>query len=200
MPILPAEPFLYPEHLFQETEANPREWERWWVIHTRPRAEKSLARESSQEEIPFFLPQYTLHWRTNGRLFKATHPIFPGYFFFRGEDEARAKLQSTAWVANMLFVNDQKTLHADLARIHRLITTGLPLTPESRLVPGSRVAITGGPLRGLEGTILRQGTQFRLVLEVRFMRQGVSVEVENWMVSPLAPQKERHASKVGVLT
>lgn len=198
MPILPAEPCLYPERLLQEPDVNPPEGERWWVLHTRPRAEKSLARTASQEEIPFFLPLHTRRWRTNGRLFKSTIPLFPGYLFIRADDGARVKLQSTGWVANVLFVPEQLRLQADLARVHRLITTGLPLTPESRLVPGTRVTITAGPMRGLEGTILRQGTQFRLLLEVQFMRQGVSVEVENWMVTPLAPERERNAGKTRV--
>lgn len=194
MPILPVEPALYPDHLFLETDLQPREGENWWVIHTRPRAEKSLARTACQEEIPFFLPLYTRRWRTNGRLFKSTHPLFPGYLFIRATDEARGKLLSTNWVANLLFVSDQRAMQIDLSRLYRLISTGLPLTPEVRLSPGTRVMITAGPLRGLEGTVLRQGSSFRLQLEVRFMRQGVSVEVEHWMVTPV-PVESRPVEK-----
>ncbi len=40
MPLLPAEPYLYPENLFAESEAPSDGF--WWVLHTRPRAEKAL--------------------------------------------------------------------------------------------------------------------------------------------------------------
>src|SRR5262245_30520963 len=42
MPLLPAEPFLNPVHLFADRPV--AEDALWWVLHTRPRAEKSIGR------------------------------------------------------------------------------------------------------------------------------------------------------------
>jgi hypothetical protein len=186
MPILPPEPSLYPDNLFQETESPAAEG-RWWVLHTRPRSEKSLARVAVRESISFFLPVYVHRWRSNGRLFKSTLPLFPGYLFVHSTDVARVKLQDTGWVANVLPVNDQQRLQTDLVRVHGVMGAGVPMNPEPRLPVGTRVRVTAGPLCGLEGLVVRQSKQLRLVLEVRFMQQGVSVEVESWMVTPLAP-------------
>ena len=44
--------------------------------------------------------------------------------------------------------------------------------------------ITAGPFQGLDGTLLQYGNQLRLVVEVAFLRQAVSVEVDGWMVEP----------------
>jgi transcription antitermination factor NusG len=51
------------------------------------------------------------------------------------------------------------------------------VTPEPRLLPGTRVEITSGPLTGLTGTIVRRGAQQRFVVEVRFLQQGVLADV-----------------------
>jgi hypothetical protein len=41
MPILALEPFVYPEDLFAASESAVAGDCRWWVLHTRPRAEKA---------------------------------------------------------------------------------------------------------------------------------------------------------------
>jgi transcriptional antiterminator RfaH len=190
MPILPPEPCCYPDDLFQGPSPSMANDDRWWVLHTRPRSEKSLARVAVREAVSFFLPVYVHRWRNKGRLFKSTLPLFPGYLFVHTTDVARVKLQDTGWVANVLPVSDQARLQADLARVHGLMTAGVSMSPEPHLPAGTRVRITAGPFRGFEGTVRRRGKRFRLVLEVWFVHQGVSVEVEPWMVTIL-PTEDR---------
>jgi transcriptional antiterminator RfaH len=45
--------------------------------------------------------------------------------------------------------------------------------------PGGRFRVRTGPLRGLEGTVVRRHGGERLVVAVRFLNQGASVEVED---------------------
>jgi len=91
-------------------------------------------------------------------------------------------------------VGDQAALQQDLLGIYHALCAGVPLTPEPHLTVGARVLITAGPLAGLEGTISRQDDRLRLLLEVRFMKQGVSVEVESWMVTPIETHATEHAT------
>ena len=184
MPLLSSEPCLHPHDLFQtESLAHPER--RWWVVHTRARAEKSLARAAAQEDVSYFLPLHQHRWRKEGRLFRSWLPLFPGYLFLHADEQERVRLQETRWAAHVLPVADQVSLQQDLMGIYHALCAGVPLTPERHLPVGARVLITSGPLAGLEGTISRQEEKLRLLLEVRFMKQGVSVEVENWMVAPL---------------
>jgi transcriptional antiterminator RfaH len=186
MPLLPLEPFLYPQDLLTGPPPAAGGEARWWVLHTRPRAEKSLARRFLDRQVPFFLPLYKRQWRSRGRLLASHVPLFPGYVFLHGEGRERLQALETNLVAQVLPVADQGELHADLARVHSLMATGAPLTPEERLTPGTRVQIVRGSFAGLEGTVLREGRQVRLVVEVRFLHQGVSVELEPWVLEPLA--------------
>src|SRR5947199_313436 len=56
MPILAAEPDCFPPSLFGEEEALTRSNRAWLALHTKPRQEKSLARELHAAAIPYFLP------------------------------------------------------------------------------------------------------------------------------------------------
>jgi transcriptional antiterminator RfaH len=184
MPLLPLEPFVYPDSLLLAPAAVPshESGPRWWVLHTKPRAEKALTRKLLQRGVPFFLPLHKRQWRNRGRLHSSYLPLFPSYVFLQAEHEGASRTLETNLIARILPVEDQKRLHSDLARVYSLITSGAALAPEDRLEPGTPVEITSGPLAGLEGKVLRRGKQLRFVVEVQFLQRGVSVEVESGMI------------------
>jgi len=184
MPLLPLETCLFPEDLLELPIENGSDV--WWVLHTKPRAEKALTRGLLAREIAFYLPLHERHWQNRGRSLSSFLPLFPGYVFLHGDPHARRQALETNLVAGVLPVTDQAALRADLVRVHRLIEAGSPLTPEERLEPGSRVEIVKGPLMGLQGTVLRRGKRLKFLVEVRFLQQGVSVEVEAGMIQALA--------------
>jgi transcriptional antiterminator RfaH len=188
MPLLPLEPFVFPPTLFSDGPPEAVDG-RWWALHTRPRAEKGLARRFLRRGIGFFLPLYKRQWRSHGRLLCSHRPMFPGYMFLHGDDADRVAALETNLVARCLAVDDQVRLYDDLARVYQLMLGGAPLTPEERLEPGDPVEVTAGPFTGQQGTFLRRGKQLRLLVEVQFLQQGVSVEIESWMVRPLAPAR-----------
>lgn len=189
MPILPSEPSVFPGDLFSDSERVPEEGQRWMVLHTRPRAEKALARRCLARSLSFFLPLFEKRWRCRGRLLQSQLPLFPGYVFLLGDAQARLDALQTNLVAQCLPVEDQDRLHADLLRVHRVLATGEPLVPEERLPPGTLVEIVEGPMSGLQGKVIRQGKRMKFFVEVNFLQRGASVEIDGWMIRPLIHQE-----------
>jgi transcriptional antiterminator RfaH len=184
MPLLSPEPFVFPNDLLTHPAEAGDAALTWWVLHTRPRAEKALARNLLHTQTAFFLPIYQRQWRKRGRLFSSFLPLFSGYVFLYGDSQARLRALETNLVANCLTVSDQRQLYTDLARVYSLIASGAPLSPEERMQPGALVEIISGPFAGFEGKILQRGKRLRLTVEVQFLQQGVSVEIESWMLQP----------------
>lgn len=182
MPLLPMETCVWPEDLFANAAALEKDSSDWWVLHTRPRAEKSLARHFLARKLSFFLPLYQHQWRNRGRLFRAYLPMFPGYIFLRGGAETRLSALETNQVVRTIPVADTIQLRRDLARVDRMMQAGMLLAPEEQLQTGATVTIIAGPLAGLEGKILRRGAQMRFFVEVSLLQRGVSVEIEGWMI------------------
>jgi transcriptional antiterminator RfaH len=180
MPTLSVEPALFPETLF----ASPGQGT-WWVMHVKPRAEKSLARRCMARQSSFFLPQFCRVRRTNGRLTESFLPLFPGYVFVFGDERDRITALESNLIVNVLPVPNQQELFEDLKRINTVMHTGLTMNPAARLEPGTPVAIVNGPLMGLSGTVIRHKNRTTLILKVSFLQQGASVEIENWMVEPI---------------
>jgi transcriptional antiterminator RfaH len=176
---------LYPETLFQEPPPAAEGGGPWWVLHTRPRAEKVLAVELLRRAIPFFLPLYERRFRHHGQSLLSQLPLFPGYLFLRGDDQSVLQALKTKSVVRSIPVSDQAGLHADLRRLHHLIASGVATAPEERLRPGTLVEITTGPLQGLHGKVIREGARSRFVVEVNFLCRGASCELEAWTLRPL---------------
>jgi len=188
MPLLPLEPFLFPDDLLRQPVNGDSDGARWWCLQTKPRSEKCLARRFLGRQLAFFLPLYNRQWRNRGRLFRSHMPLFPGYLFLHGDYQARVQALETNLVACCLPVENQRQLHADLVRVYDLITASLPLTPEVKLEPGTPVRIVSGPLAGHEGKVLRRGKHLKFLVEVEFLQRGVSVEIEDTMILPLENQ------------
>jgi transcriptional antiterminator RfaH len=184
MPLLELEPFVLPEDLFTNPDQASPEGTFWWALHTRPRAEKMLARKLHEARHTFFLPLHKKQWRSKGRLRTSHLPLFPGYLFVRGDGGTRDFALATNQVARVLPVTDPAALYTDLGAIHRAMHSGMLMVPEERLQPGTHIEIVAGPLKGIQGTIVQRGKETRFVIEVRLLQQGVSVVVEGWMLQP----------------
>ena len=122
MPILPAEPDLYPNDLWSEGESATPGPGTWWCLHTKPRQEKATARYLRSREITYYLPQVVHEDRTpQGRKTRSVLPLFTSYLFLRGTEGDRLEALRGNRLVNILEVTDQGLLIHDLRQIHRML-------------------------------------------------------------------------------
>ena len=189
MPILALEPTLFPNDLLigiGRAEARHQDVDRaWWCMHTKSRQEKSLSRALSAKRVPHYLPLVARNVLVRGRSVQSYVPVFAGYVFVFGTIQEREVAIRTNRICQALPVIDGPGLCADLARVQTLIDSGFPLTVEARFQPGQRVRVRHGALDGLEGIVLRRKRETRLIVDVRMLQQGVSVEIDDFCLEPI---------------
>jgi hypothetical protein len=166
-------PILFPETSFAESVTDP-----WRVAHTKSRNEKALAWGLLHANIRYFLPLAEKTTRRKGRRYTTLLPLFAGYLFFSGDDEARYRALASNRVSQIIEVIDQKRLIRELTQIHQALASGLPMDPYPHLQAGDRCRVKGGPLQGLEGVLLRKKSCTRLLLEVAILGQAAAVEID----------------------
>jgi len=186
MPILPVQPDLYPNDLLGRAELGELPGSRWWAFYVLSRREKDFMRRLQALDIPYYAPLLIKRSRSpSGRMRTSQVPMFGGYVFVNGDEEARRTALTTNCVSRWLDVPDGRQLTYDLRQIRRLIEAGAPLTPEARLQPGQHVRIRRGPFVDLEGTIVKRHGETRLLVAVRFLQQGASMQLEDCEVEAL---------------
>jgi transcription antitermination factor NusG len=190
MPILPRQRDIFPEWLLDATDAAEGagrggdaagvQGSRWVAFYTLSRREKDLMRKLEAAAVPFYAPLVKRRLRSPGGRARLSYmPLFPGYVFAKVDDDQRRTALATNTVARWLPVGDAAELVADLRRIKQLIDTDRPLTPEARIEAGQEVRVRGGALGGIEGTVVKRRGGQRLLVAVRFLNQGVSIELED---------------------
>jgi transcription antitermination factor NusG len=186
MPILPKQRDVFPDGLLDGGEADPlgkaaaAEDAHWVAFYTLARREKDLMRKLEAAGVPFYAPLIRRRLHTaGGRTRHSFVPLFPGYVFAPVCDEQRRDALATNTVARWLSIGDERMLVGDLRAIKRLIDSEHPLTPEARLEAGQAVRVKSGPLRGVEGVVVKRRGEQRLMVAVRFLNQGASIELED---------------------
>ena len=157
----------------------------WWVLHTKPRQEKAIARELSSGKLPFYLPLVAKTTIIRRRRVTSQIPLFPSYMFLFGSEQDRVKSLTTNRIVQALPVHEPEQLEHDLRQIRRLIGANVPMTTESKLSAGCRVRVRMGPLAGIEGRVISRRDATRLLVAVNFLQKGASVEVDDFMLEPI---------------
>jgi transcription antitermination factor NusG len=187
MPILPKQRDIFPDDLLDTPHAvDGRDGHAchaghgWIAFYTLSRREKDLMRRLEAAALPFYAPLVKRRLLSPGGRARLSYvPLFPGYVFSFVDDAQRRVALATNTIARWLPIQDADAFVADLRNIKRLIDTDRPLTPEARLEPGQPVRVRSGPLRGMEGMVVKRRGEQRLVVAVRFVNQGVSIELED---------------------
>jgi len=185
MPILGEETAEYPPNLLAELVEQEDSERVWWAVYTKARQEKAFVRQLVAMEIPFYLPLVPKDNLIRGKKVRSLIPLFSGYVFLFGTKEERSQSMTTNRVSTILPVEDQTQLTTDLRQIATLINVKAPLTLEQKLAAGDPVRIKTGPMKGLEGTVVTRRAETRLLVSVKMLQQGVSVEIDDFVLEPL---------------
>ncbi|MDB5325199.1 MAG: transcription antiterminator [Phycisphaerales bacterium] len=149
----------------------------WWVAHTKPRTEKALAWDLTAKGVPYYLPLARRTIVSGGRRRTAMHPLFPSYIFFCGDDVARLAVLTTKRVVNTLPVRQRDAFVSELEAVHSALSVNGDLTIYPHVAVGKRCRVARGPMRGVEGVVVKDNDVLRIVLQVSIIGQGASLEI-----------------------
>ena len=183
MPILAAEPSILPDNLLEDFAEQDKE-RCWWAAYTKPQQEKSLSRQLCAMNVPHYLPLISKTTLISGRRFTSQIPLFKSYLFLFTNEDERSFAVNTKRTLQLLPAPRRDEMAQDLRNIELLIKSGMPLNVESRLLPGHWVRVKSGSLMGMEGAIVSRRGEDRLFIAVRFLGQGVSVQIDDFKVEP----------------
>ena len=156
------------------------------MIYTRSNREKDLMRRMLTMEIPFYCPMTVKEWRSpQGRKRQSFSPLFNNYVFSNATVEQRYSILTTNCVSSVAQVCNEKQLQDDLRNLEQLINSGAPVTLEEKLAVGQAVRVKSGPFKECRGIVIQRRAARRLLVSVNFLKQGVSVELEDFAVEPV---------------
>lgn len=158
----------------------------WYVLFVRSNQEKRVALGLSDRGIEHLMPCYSSLRQWKDRRVKLDMPLFPGYLFVRLPLSQRMQALTLPSVVSLIGKKGAPTPVADeeIAWIRQGAEHG-HASPHPRLEVGQRVLITSGPMNGLEGILLREQNQTRVVISIDCIWRAFVVDVDAACVEPL---------------
>jgi transcription antitermination factor NusG len=160
----------------------------WYALTVRHQHE--LAARSALEFKGFeaLAPTYRARRRWSDRIKEIDVPLFAGYVFCRFAFSERSRIIDVPGVAKVVEFGGApaEISETEIAAIRAVVDSKLPLRPWPYLKTGDRVRVERGPLRGVEGTLLREERKrFQLVIGVEMLQRSLAVEVDADIVRPV---------------
>lgn len=85
----------------------------------------------------------------------------------------------------------------ELEQVRQLVTSGRRVEPWPYLKTGTVVQVLEGPLRGVEGILVKVKDEFRVVVSITMLQRSVAVVLERDQIEPVANPIEKLARAVG---
>lgn len=158
----------------------------WFALVVKHQHERSTQAALASRMIPALVPIYKVRNRWSDRLKEIELPLFAGYVFCRFDPRQRVPVLTTPGVRSIVeFGGIPAPIEtAQIDAIQAMVESNLAVGPWPYLKPGDRVRIERGPLRGVEGTLLREKDRFRLVVGIEILQRSIAAELSPEMVTP----------------
>lgn len=194
------EPLVFP---------SDRRWEsigdlEWFAIQVKCRYEERIASVLLDKGFETLAATTKTSFKTRKTGYGESRALFPGYIFARFEARKRMPILVTPGVQAILGCGKVPIPvdEDEIAAIRQVLASDRPVEPCPFIEVGDLVAISEGPLKGMEGILLRQRSSCRVVLSVTLIQRSIRVEVPEAALTLLnrAPLAVVDRSHLGLAT
>ncbi|MEP7355454.1 MAG: transcription termination/antitermination NusG family protein [Acidobacteriota bacterium] len=160
---------------------------RWYALVVKHQHERKLEFQLHARGWETLVPTFRSQRRWSDRIKEIELPLFAGYVFCRFSSGERMNVEDTPGVMRIVgFGGIVAPLEdRDVAEIQAMVASKANLSPWPFLKAGDRVLVEKGPLKGIEGTLLRDGNGTRLIVGVELLQRSIAAEIDPSMVVPL---------------
>jgi transcription antitermination factor NusG len=160
---------------------------RWCAVHTRHQHEHQVNGSLTSKGFQTFFPTFMNMHEWKDRKKGIREALFPGYLFVADVGEQRLQIVSTPGVCAIVSVAGIPAIipNDEIEAIRRAIESPYNVEPHAYLKQGDCVQVKHGPLAGLKGILVREGSAMRLVLLVEMLGRAAAVEIDRNCVGPV---------------
>lgn len=157
----------------------------WYAVRTMSNRERVVAGFLNGKGIEACVPIHAPRLEPHGR--RRERVLFPGYVFCSFDPSKLLPIVTVPGVVGVVCSGRKPAAVEphEMRAIMRLMESGLPSEPHPYLSTGERVRVRLGPLTGVEGVLIREGRNERIVISVSLLMSSVMVEIERSFVEPV---------------
>lgn len=142
---------------------------KWYVLRTKPKAEKQVSKRLTASCIENFLPlqKQLRNWHDRKKWIET--PLFNSYIFVKTEDKLRSHVFKVGGLLKYLYIGGQICIltEQEIERVRRLCSYSEPVNIEQEnFERGDEVEILEGHFIGLHGELLQNEDKHKLKISI----------------------------------
>jgi len=160
----------------------------WYAIQTLSRHEKLVRDQLARRNVENFLPTIKRLSQWTDRKKEVEVPLFAGYCFARLSWADRLTVLQSQGVVRFVgsTAGPEPVLDEEIDSLRNLLNNSSEYICYPYLKEGMLVEVTGGPLRGIKGRLVREARCARLVLSITLIQRAVAIEIDADCVAPVS--------------
>jgi transcriptional antiterminator RfaH len=155
----------------------------WYLVHTKPRQEKTALQHLQQQGYECYLPLLPVEKIAQGAITVTPEPLFPRYLFIHLGCDQQTKswspIRSTRGVSRLVcFGQEPAKVQAGLIQqLRQYEALTQQAGAQALFTPGQRVRLLETPFAGLEGIYQMAEGERRVLVLIEILSKPVAVRV-----------------------
>ena len=153
--------------------------EKWIAVYTKSRHEKVVIQELENKNIEAYCPIFKERRQWSDRKRWVEFPLFRSYVF------AKIELKNSLYVLQAMGVHHIIKFQGNISiipneiiqNIKSMIDGGFTVEQVEYFVKGDEVIVVDGPLKGMDGIVVKIKNENKLVLKVAAIQQAIAVQI-----------------------
>lgn len=159
----------------------------WYAVQVKPKAEVLASRLLTAVGYETFCPTTKQRRKWADRVKVVEEAAFAGYLFARQTGAIAARIVDAGVVIRIVGFGGE-AMPVDETEMHSLrilFGSGIPTSACSFSQPGDPIKVRHGPLKGVEGKLLRRSQRCTVIVSVSLLQRSIMAEVEEADVWPV---------------
>jgi len=153
---------------------------KWYPVYTHPKAEKKAHQALSDKGIETYLPLRRQLKQWSDRKKWIDEPFIKSYLFVHITQQEQTEVLMTKGITRFIYFGGKVTSMPDkqIEDLKLLMTSAVELEiTEENLLPGEKIVLKAGPLKGMVGEIISYRSQKQLALRLENLGCSVIIHV-----------------------
>lgn len=154
--------------------------DQWHVVYTKHLCEKKVAERLTAQGVVNYLPLYTVVRQWSDRKKKVEKPLISSVVFVKSTSVNRTNLYSIPGVSGLLQFNGKPAIvrGQEIQNMRILLQeVHLDELEQVTIQAGDLVEVIHGPFQGMQAYAMQMQNNIRLIIEIKSMGIGFSVNV-----------------------
>ena len=168
--------------------------EKWIAVYTKSRHEKVVIQELENKNIEAYCPIFKERRQWSDRKRWVEFPLFRSYVFAKIELKNSIYILQTTGVHHIIKFQGNISIIPDeiIQNIKSIIDGCFTVEQVEYFVKGDEVIVVDGPLKGMEGIVVKIKNENKLVLKVAAIQQAIAVQIHPGYLKPM----KKHVNQI----